>query len=227
MKKKNNEIEQKVQVTITINFIHTTDREKSLTFHVKSANVVIRQGSDTSDIITKLFALFFSKYEQEENILRNGSNFSFENVDMVGIHFHDIELKRGSSYIDSTKWIKNKKATIYPKILKDYYFFQYGIIAALHHQDNSNNSESITKLQPFINHYNQNDINFPAGADKWNKFERQNKDIALKILSVPHNKEKINIHYKSDHNRKCKNQAVLLMITNNNENCHYLAEKKN
>ena len=115
MKKKNNEIEQKVQVTITINFIHTTDREKSLTFHVKRANVVIRQGSDTSDIITKLFALFFSKYEQEENILRSGSNFSFENFDMVGIHFHDIELKRGSSYIDSTKWTKNKNATIYPK----------------------------------------------------------------------------------------------------------------
>ena len=115
MKKKNNEIEQKVQLTVGINFIHTTDREKSRTFHVKSDNVVIRQGSDTNDIITNLFESFFSKYEHDENILRNGSNFSFENVDMVGIHFHDIELKRGSSNIDSPKWTKNKNATIYPK----------------------------------------------------------------------------------------------------------------
>ena len=57
------------------------------------------------------------------------------------------------------------------KNLKDYYCFQYAIIAALHHQDISNNSESITKLQPFINHYNWKNINFPAGPDNWNKFE--------------------------------------------------------
>ena len=37
---------------------------------------------------------------------------------MAAIHFHDIELKRGNSYIDSPKWIKNKKTTITPKKLK-------------------------------------------------------------------------------------------------------------
>ena len=61
---------------------------------------------------------------------------------MAGVHFHDIELKRGSSYIDSLKWIKNKKAAINPKNLKDYYCFQYAIIAALHRQDTSNNRPS-------------------------------------------------------------------------------------
>ena len=48
---------------------------------------------------------------------------------------------------------------------------------------------------------------------------------SLNILSVPHNKEKINIQYKSNHNRKRKSQVVLLMITDNNENWHYLAVK--
>ena len=48
---------------------------------------------------------------------------------------------------------------------------------------------------------------------------------SLNILSVRHNKEKINIQYKSNHNRKRKNQVVLLMITDNNENWHYLAVK--
>ena len=95
--KTNNENEQKFQLTVGINVIHTTDGEKSRTFHVKSDNVVIRQGSDTNDIIAKLFESFFSKYEHEENILRNGNNFSFESVDMAGVHFHGIELKSGSS----------------------------------------------------------------------------------------------------------------------------------
>ena len=39
-------------------------------------------------MILLLFLLvFLNKYEQKENILRNGSNYSFESVDMTGIHF--------------------------------------------------------------------------------------------------------------------------------------------
>ena len=72
---------------------------------------------------------------------------------------------------------KKKKATINPKNLKDSNRFQYAIIAALHHQDISNNPERRTKLKPFINNYNWKNINFPAGPDDWNKFERCNKDI--------------------------------------------------
>ena len=59
-------------------------------------------------------------------------------------------------------------------------------------------------------------------AIDWKKFEQNNKTIALNILFAPHNKETIKLTYKSKYNRKCKNQAVLLMITNG-ENLHYLA----
>ena len=84
---------------------------------------------------------------------------------MTAIHFRNIELKRGSSYIDSPKWIKSKKATINPKNLKDSNCFQYAETAPLHHQDISINPERITKLKPIINNYNWKDINFPAGQD--------------------------------------------------------------
>ena len=50
------------------------------------------------------------------------------------------------------------------------------------------------------------------------------KDAIKTFISITY-KEKINIQYKSDHNRKRKNQVVLLMITDNNENWHYLAVK--
>ena len=84
---------------------------------------------------------------------------------MAGVHFHGIELKRGNSSIDPPKWLKNKKATINPKHLKDYYCFQYEIIAALHHQGISNNAERIRKLKVFIDNCNWKDINFPARPD--------------------------------------------------------------
>ena len=48
--------------------------------------------------------------------------------------------------------------------------------------------------------------------------------IALNILSVPHNKETINLEYKSKYNRKCENQVILLIITNS-EKWHYIALK--
>ena len=67
-------------------------------------------------------------------------------------------------------------------------------------------------------------MGFPAGAKDWKKFERNNKTIALNILSVPHNKETINLKYKSKYNRKRENQVILLIITNN-EKWYYIALK--
>ena len=55
---------------------------------------------------------------------------------------------------------------------------------------------------------------FPAGINDWKKFERNNKTIALNILSIPHNTKTINLAYKLKYNRKRENQVVLLMITN-------------
>ena len=66
--------------------------------------------------------------------------------------------------------------------------------------------------------------NFPAGIKDWKKFERNNKTIALNILSVQHNKETINLKYKSKYNLKRENQLILLIITNS-EKWHYIALK--
>ena len=104
------------------------------------------------------------------------------------------------------------------------------ITVALHHQDIRKDPQRITKISPFINNYNCKDINFSAGTDEYKKFERNNKDITLNILSAPPNKEQINIIYKSSHNCKRGKQVALLMITDNEQEdepdkWHYLAVK--
>ena len=228
-KKNSNKNEQKIQLIMAVNFRHTTDHSIR-TFHIKSDNVEITQGSKTNDIMTNLLESFLTRYEQKENILRNGSDYSFECVDMTGIHFHNIKLKRRSSYINSPKWILDKNATINPKSLKDNNCFQYPIIAALHHQEINDHPDRITKLKSFINNYNCKDIDFPAGSKEYKIFERNNKDIALNILSVPPNEKEINIIYKSDHNYTREKQVVLLMIIENEEEYiengwHYIAVK--
>ena len=45
-----------------------------------------------------------------------GSEFIFDSVDLLYYNLQKTSLNRkGSSYIDSPKWLKNKKATINPK----------------------------------------------------------------------------------------------------------------
>ena len=45
--KKKNKNERKIQLSMGLNFMHTTDRDKNRTFYVKSDNVEIRIGSNT------------------------------------------------------------------------------------------------------------------------------------------------------------------------------------
>ena len=86
------------------------------------------------------------------------------------------------------------------------------------------NPQRISIIEPFIKNYEWKGIDFPSRSKDWKKFEQNNKTIALNILYVPYNTEEIRVVYKSKHNFKHENQAILLMITDG-EKCHYLAVK--
>ena len=177
-----------------------------------SDNEEIRSGNETDDIINRLIKSFLTYYQNEEKTLRNGSNFVFESVDLLTYHIHKTNMKRGKSYIKSPEWILNKRATI-NKTNKDNKCFQYSITVELNNQNTGNHPERISSIKPFIDQYDWEGIDFPAGIKDWEKFERNNKTNALNILCVPHNTKTINLAYKSKHNRKRENQVVLLMIT--------------
>ena len=100
-RKNNNSNEQKVQLSMGINFMNINDKEKSHTFHVKSDNAEITQATDTSDVINELIDSFFPQYQREEQVLRAGSDYIFDSVDILRIHFPNIRLRRGRSYIKS------------------------------------------------------------------------------------------------------------------------------
>ena len=73
--------------------------------------------------------------------------------------------------------------------------------------------QRISKIKPFINQYNWKEIDIPSEQTGWKKFELNSKSIALNILFVPYNTEKISLVYKSKHIFKRENQVILLMIT--------------
>ena len=80
--------------------------------------------------------------------------------------FNKININRGGSYIDSPKWIKNQKSTINPKN-NDYKCFQYVVTLALNLDKINNHPERISKIKPFIDQYNWNEIDFPSISKDW------------------------------------------------------------
>ena len=151
-----------------VNFISTNDIGEIRTFYVNSDNEEIRLDNKTNDIINGLLKSFLSNYQEEDKILRNGSNFVFESVDLLVYRIHKTRLKRGKSYIKSLEWILNKRATINPKN-KDNKCFQYSVTVALNHQNIENLPERISNIKHFIDNYNWKGIDFPAGIKDWKK----------------------------------------------------------
>ena len=221
--------EWKIQINMHVHVISSNDTVETRTVFVWSDNEEIRSGNETDDIVKRLLDSFLTNYQNEETILRNGSNFVFESVDLLSYHIHKTSLKRGKSYIKSPEWVINKRATIDPKN-KDNKCFQYSITVALNHQNIENHPERISNIKPFIDKYNWKGIDFPAGIKDWKRFEQNNKTIALNILYIPSNKKTIHPEYESKYNRKPKNQVVLLIITNGEQSdevdkWHYIALK--
>ena len=158
--------EWKIQLTMAINFISSKYSDDTRTMHTKINNVEIMIGSETDEIIKDLFQSFLQKYQEESEESMRGSEFVYDSVDVLYYNLNKVILSRGGSYIDSPKWLKNKKATINPKNQDDK-FFQYALTVAL-------NSLNILYVR-----YNTEEIRH-AYKSKYN-LTRENQVILLMI----------------------------------------------
>ena len=100
---------------MAINFMSSKDSDETHTKHTKSHNIEIMMGNEIDEIIEELFESLLQKYQERLEESMKGSEFVFDSVDLLYYKVHKISLNRGRSYIDSPKWLKNKKATIYKK----------------------------------------------------------------------------------------------------------------
>ena len=79
------------------------------------------------------------------------------------------------SEINSLGWLIGKKEAI----INNDNSFRNALDDALNYQNIKTNPERISKLKPYINKYNWEGIEFPAGPKEWGKFERNNKQLHL------------------------------------------------
>ena len=59
--------------------------------------------NEIDNIIKEPFESFLDNCQNEEQIMRGGSNFILENVELIDYKLHKISLKRGKSYIEPSE----------------------------------------------------------------------------------------------------------------------------
>ena len=100
---------------MVINFMSFKDFDDIRTIRVKSNNIETIMGNETDEIIKEPFESLLQKFQEILKEKMRGSEFVFDSIDLLHYNLHKISLNRGGSYIDSPKWLKNKKATVNPK----------------------------------------------------------------------------------------------------------------
>ena len=99
-----------------INFISLKPgSEETCVMYTRSNNEEFMNGDDTDEVIKSLFNSFLQRFEENLPEKMRGSDFEFDGIDFFYYNFNKTSIYRGGSYIDSPKWLKDKKSTINPK----------------------------------------------------------------------------------------------------------------
>ena len=198
---------------MAINFFSSKDSAETRTMHTKRDNIKSMMDSETDEIIEEICESFLQRYQEGLEESMKGIEFIFDIVDVLYYNLNKISLNLGGTYIDSPKWLKNKKATINPGNNDDK-CLQYAFTTALNNEQIKSHPEKISNIKSFIDQYDWKGISFPSHKKDWEKFELNNKSIAL------------NLSYKSKNNLNRENEVILLMITDS-KRCGIILVQRN
>ena len=114
--------------------ISTRNFEETRTIYTKSEPEEMFMGSNTKDLIDKLFNTFSQRFQHAQKALNErGNEFIPDSVELLCYHFQRIDIRRAESCIIPPDWIASKKATINPKNEKDNECFMCSIISGLNY----------------------------------------------------------------------------------------------
>ena len=144
-----------------------------------------------------LNVLFASQNSEEITLVyKSEHNYNRENNALL-LMINDDEkyyfAVKSKLELYSSEWLRSKKESI----TNEDNCFQNALNDSLDYQRIKKDPQKISKLKPYINQYNWKDIKFPSDKEDWKKFEQNNKEIALNILFVPHNKKEIGPIYQN------------------------------
>ena len=117
---------------MAINFISSKDSEETGTMHTKSYNTEIMMGNELNEIIKELFKSLLQNYQNDLEISMRGSESMKESAELLYNHLQNVSLRRGGSYVDSPKWLKQATTNLKNNADK---CFQYALTVTLNYQN--------------------------------------------------------------------------------------------
>ena len=162
--------EWKLQLSAEICFVsQKPGSDEKRVMYTRSFCEEIMIGSETEETTEKLIMSLLQKYQDNLQNEMKGSDFIFNGVNYLFYDFNRITISKGGSYIESPKWLKDKKCTINQKN-NDNKCFQYATTLALILKNIDKHHQRISKIKLFIDNYNWNDVNFPTAKKDWKMF---------------------------------------------------------
>ena len=133
--------EWKLQLSAEISFVsQKPDSNEIHIMYTRSAPEEIIIGCETEEVAENLIMQLLQKYQDNLQNKMKGSDFIFNGINYLYYDLNRITISKGGSYIESPKWLKDKKCTINQKNT-DNKCFQYATTLALnfnnidkHHQ---------------------------------------------------------------------------------------------
>ena len=142
---KKNKGEWKLQLTAKISFVSLKpDSDETRLMHTRSNAEEFMNGSETEEIIESLYRSLLQNYNDNLQEKMKGSDFVFNGINYFYYDFNRVSISKGGSYIESPKWLNDKKSTVNQKH-NDYKCFQYATTLALNFDKVTSHPERITK----------------------------------------------------------------------------------
>ena len=110
--------EWKLQLSAEISFIsQKPDSNEIRTMFTRSTPEEIIIGSETEEVAENLIMSILEKDQDNLQNKMKGSDFIFNGINYLHYDFNRITISKGGSYIESPKWLKDKKCCINQKIM--------------------------------------------------------------------------------------------------------------
>ena len=138
--------EWKLQLSVEISFVsQKPESDQNHVMYTRSTPEEFMIGSETEEVAEKRFMSILQKYQDNLQNNMKGSDFIFNGINYLYYDLNRITISKGGSYIESPKWLKDKKCVVNQKNY-DNKCFQYAATLALNFNNIDRNPQRYQKL---------------------------------------------------------------------------------
>ena len=168
----------RIQTTVWIRFVRDDEEgQERVELAFNNLMTSVYRGSEPDQMVDGMITNM--KFQIENPALLN-SRFVFDEFLYLDVNFHQLNLTRGSSYLQLPDWLGRKKAIVNPHN-NDEECFKWSVITA--ENAGMKDPQRVSNLGKFTDNYDYSGLEFPVSIKDIGKFETRN-NISVNVMAV-------------------------------------------